>query len=434
MLYCLKGKTLSMPCIFWCDTYMEHHRIISASLSPNTQPDDIWRAVETLCSPWSWKFGSAEQNVRTWFSEQFGTDAVFTFNSGRTALFALLRAYGIGKGDEVIVQAFTCVAVPNSVLWAGAKPVYADIDASYNLSPSDIEKKITDKTKVIIIQHTIGIPAQIEKIMAVAKKYNLYVIEDCAHALGSMYKGKRLGTFGDAAFFSFGRDKSVSSVWGGAAILHTPTAAQKKNMRGFHDASPMPGARWIIQQLLHPIAFSIILPLYRIGVGKAILLGLQKLRLLSYPVYPEEKRGLRPKDFPGKYPNALARLVTLQLSKSDSYAANRIRVSTRYAAELPARYGSTLPGTVAGSAFLRYPIRVSNPDRILRYAKSQGILLGNWYHHVIDPKGVDFAAVGYKKGSCPNAETAAAQVINLPTRISECEADRVITCIKTYTE
>lgn len=411
-----------------------HRRIISASLSPNTQPDDVWRAIKVLCSPWIWKSGIDEFNVRTWFSKEFDTDTVFTFNSGRTALFALLRAYGIGKGNEVIVQAFTCVAVPNSVLWAGAKPVYADIDTSYNLDPSSIEKKITAHTKAIIVQHTMGIPAQIEKITAVAKKHKLLVIEDCAHSLGSVYKGKRLGTFGDAAFFSFGRDKSVSSVWGGAAILHVPTASQKNNMRAFHDAAPMPGARWIVQQLLHPIAFSVILPLYRMGIGKVILLGLQKLRLLSYPVYPEEKRGLKPTDFPGKYPNALARLLTLQLSKSDSYAHSRIRVAKRYTARLPALYASTFPSAVSDAALLRYPIRVSNPARILTYAKSQGILLGNWYHHMIDPMGVDFMSVGYIQGSCPKAEAASKHIVNLPTRISDHEADQVIGCLKNYIE
>src|SRR3989344_9394741 len=105
-------------------------RVISASLSPNTQLDDVYRALSVLLRPWVWQKGNAVDKVGYWFTEYFGTRSVATFNSGRSAFLALLRAFRIGKGDEVIIQAFTCVAVPNSVLWAGARPVYADIDGS----------------------------------------------------------------------------------------------------------------------------------------------------------------------------------------------------------------------------------------------------------------------------------------------------------------
>lgn len=410
------------------------NRIISASLSPNTESDDVWEALCVSCTPWKWKSGDGELFVRLWFSQTFHTDTVVTFNSGRTALYALLNAYDIGKGDEVIIQAFTCVAVPNSILWAGATPVYADIDGSYNIDPLDVEKKITPKTKAIIIQHTLGIPAQIEKIVSLAKKHHVWIIEDCAHALGSVYGGARLGSFGDAAFFSFGRDKSLSSVWGGVAILHSPTLAQKKKLYAFHDKAPMPGIGWIVQQLMHPLSFAVILPLYRVGIGKALLVGLQKLRLLSYPVYPEEKRGLQPSDFPGKYPNALALLLKRQIAKLDSFAKNRTDVALRYFRELPASHIGDFPAIITGAAYLRYPMHVKNPQALTKHAKAQGILLGNWFHNVIDPKGVDFDAIGYTKGSCPNAESTAAHVVNLPTRISDDDAARVIECLKTYTK
>src|SRR5581483_4013141 len=112
-------------------------------------------------------------------------------------------------------QAFTCVAVPNSVLWTGAKAIYADIDETGNLDPKDLEKKITKKTKAVIIQHTFGIAANMDAIQKVLKGKKIILIEDCAHALGASYKGKKLGTFGEFAFFSFGRDKVISSVFGG---------------------------------------------------------------------------------------------------------------------------------------------------------------------------------------------------------------------------
>ena len=162
--------------------------MISPSLSPNTGRTDVLKALAVLLMPWTWKKGGALLWVRQWFVDYLGVGEVAFFNSGRSALLAILESFGIGAGDEVIVQAFTCVAVPNSVIWAGAKPVYVDIDESYNTDPIDAEKKITKKTKALIVQNSFGIPAQIEKLLLLAKKYKFLVIEDCAHALGATYK------------------------------------------------------------------------------------------------------------------------------------------------------------------------------------------------------------------------------------------------------
>lgn len=392
-------------------------RVISASLSPNTERDDVWLALRLLFAPWVWKRGSAVAKVEAWFRQYLGTTTAVTFNSGRAAELAILKAFAIGRGDEVIVQAFTCVAVPNSVRWAGATPVYADIDDTYNLDPVDFEKKITKNTKAIIIQHTFGVPAQLDKIISVAKKHKLFVIEDCAHSLGATYKNKKVGTFGDAAFFSFGRDKVVSSVFGGLAGIQKIHTKQIKALKEYHKKLNIPSFGWIFQQLFHPVAFSILLPLYRLGIGKAILVALQRLRLLSFPVYPEEKQGRPPDDFPAKYPNALALLLLKQLKKLERYNKQRQEVAHLYR-----RKGKTQPGAV----YLRFPVPVDDPADSIEKAKKQGILLGNWYHNVIDPTGVEFGKVGYKKGSCPRAEEAAKHIINLPTRISQKDAKRVM--------
>lgn len=368
--------------------------MISASLSPNTEYDDVLLALKVLCMPWKWRRGDAVYKVERHFGG-------VSFNSGRSALLAILHSFGIGRGDEVIVQAFTCVAVANSVLWAGAMPVYADIDDSYNLDPGDVEKKITARTKAIIVQHTFGIPAKIDEIISIAKKRNIKVIEDFAHTMS-------LTLTGDAGFFSFGRDKVLSSVFGGLAV--------GANVRKYHTSLTYPSLLWIFQQLLHPVAFSIILPLYRLGIGKVILVTLQKLRLLGFPVYNEEKQGRRPVDFPGRYPNALAILLLHQLKKLDRF--------TRQREEIVKLYGGQRQG-----ALLRYPMRVENPEKVMNKAKKQGILLGNWYHNVIDPTGVDFKKLRYTKGSCPKAEVAAKHIINLPTRISKKDAQRVLAAI-----
>jgi len=361
--------------------------MISCSLSPNTEADDVWLALRILFSPWIWKRGRAVHKVE----KRFGG---VSFNSGRSALLAIFKAFDIGKDDEVIIQAFTCVAVPNSVRWSGAKPIYADIDETFNINPSDVVNKITPQTRAIIVQHTFGIPADIDAILTIAKKRNIKVIEDFAHTMSLPMKG-------DAAFFSFGRDKVLSSVFGGVAI--------GPNLKLYQKRLEYPSMFWIFQQLFHPVAFSVIMPLYELGLGKILLVLLQKLHLLSFPVYPEEKQGGQPSVFPAKYPNALAILLLKQLKKLDRFTTQRREICRMYGVDKP---------------YLRFPKLVDDPEKIIAKAKKQGILLGNWYHHVVDP-----VAVGYKTGSCPKAEEAAKRIINLPTRISTRDAKQVLNAL-----
>jgi dTDP-4-amino-4,6-dideoxygalactose transaminase len=325
------------------------------------------------------------------------------------------------------VQAFTCVAVPNSVIWSGARPVYADIDRTLNIDPVDVARKLTPMTKAIVVQHTFGIPARMDKIVAIAKKNNLIVIEDCAHSLGAAYNGKKIGTVGDGAFFSFGRDKVVSSVWGGAAIIHSKFKEQNLNLKLFQHRLKYPPMPWIAQQLLHPIAFSFILPAYINGLGKAALVVLQKLHVLSFPVYKEEKSGGQPKYFPMKYPNALAALLVNQLGKLDTY--NRTR---RHSASEYIRHVKGVTGSVGSdSVYLRFPILVKNPKQIISRAKQKGVLLGNWYHNVIDPTGTNVQLAGYTRGSCPYAEHIATHIINFPTLVSDTDVRKVLSVLGT---
>lgn len=401
--------------------------IISASLSPNAERDDVVSAWRVLLSPWTWKYGQAVGRVEDWFREYFHAPSAVSFNSGRAAELAILSSLGIGQGDEVMVQAFTCNVVANSVLWTGAIAVYVDIDDTYNMDVRDMENKRTKKTRAIIVQHTFGIPADMDSIVAFAHKHKLLIIEDCAHSFGATYKGKKVGSFGDAAFFSFGRDKVISSVWGGMAILHAacriPDA--KTKLLEFQKKLPMPGFFWIAQQLIHPIAFTFIIKTYSMLIGKVLLVFMQALHLLSFPVSEKEKRGIRPSHIPSRYPDALAQLLVGQLGKLSRYTKQRQDNARYYSSELTAKGIQTLPYQ-EGAAYLRFPVLVKNSDEIVRHAKNTGILLGNWYRNVIDPVGVDMRAVGYIEGSCPNAERIARSIVNLPTRISSSQAKRVV--------
>ena len=122
---------------------------------------------------------------------------------GRVALYALLKAFDIGVGDEVIVPAFTCVAVINPIVYLGARPVYVDIGPrTYTIDPGRIERAITPRTKVILAQNTFGLSADLDSIVEIAKRHHIWVIEDCAQGFGGFYKERPNGTTGDASFFS----------------------------------------------------------------------------------------------------------------------------------------------------------------------------------------------------------------------------------------
>src|SRR6185436_2552703 len=120
-----------------------------------------------------------EREFAALFGEGYQAVAI---NSGRSAQYLILRALGLSKTDQVLIQAFTCIAVPNAVLWVGAQPAFADIDESYNLDPQRVRRAITPNTKALIAQHTFGIPADMEALHQIADEHHLVLIEDCCHS------------------------------------------------------------------------------------------------------------------------------------------------------------------------------------------------------------------------------------------------------------
>ena len=154
------------------------------------------------------------------FAEYCGADYAIGCGNGLDALYLILRAYGIGEGDEVIVPSNTYIATALAVTYTGAKPVFVEpCMKCYNISPKLIEEKITDKTKAIMAVHLYGQPASMDKIMEIAKKHGLKVIEDSAQAHGAEYKGRRTGSIGDAAGFSFYPGKNLGALGDGGAVV-----------------------------------------------------------------------------------------------------------------------------------------------------------------------------------------------------------------------
>lgn len=164
------------------------------------------------------------ENVKSFEKEMAdycGVSHVVTCANGTDALQLALRALEIGEGDEVITVAFTFVATTESIGVVGAKPVFVEINPdTYTLDVKEIEKKITPKTKAILPVHLYGQPADMDTIMDIAKRYDLYVIEDCAQAIGAEYKGKKVGSFGDIGCFSFFPTKNLGA-FGDAGMITT---------------------------------------------------------------------------------------------------------------------------------------------------------------------------------------------------------------------
>jgi perosamine synthetase len=162
------------------------------------------------------------------FAEKFNVNFAISHNSGTSTLHSCLHAAGIGAGDEVIVPTYTVICLAFAVIHQNAIPVFVDSNPeTFNMDPVDIEKKITPKTKAIIAVHMHGLPCDMDKIMGIAKKHNLVVIEDCAQSVLAEYKGQLTGSIGDMASFSFETKKHMTSGQGGMVISNESGYAEK---------------------------------------------------------------------------------------------------------------------------------------------------------------------------------------------------------------
>lgn len=162
------------------------------------------------------------------FANYIGVKYGTTVANGTLALHLALMALGIGKGDEVIVPSFTYIASANAVKYTGADVVFADSkDDTWQLDPNDIEHRITSRTKAIMPVHLYGHPCDMDAIMRIADKYRLFIVEDCAEAIGSEYNGKKVGSFGDISAFSFFGNKTITCGEGGMILTNDKTLYER---------------------------------------------------------------------------------------------------------------------------------------------------------------------------------------------------------------
>ncbi len=203
---------------------------------PNIGVREWWAAGQAILSGniYRYKDGAHfSEDFENRFAKMLGSQHALAVNSGTGALVCALAAAGIGPGDEVLVPAYTWMATAAAPVMVGAVPVLVDIDESLMIDPADIERKITPHTKAIIPVHMINLPCDMDRIMAIAKKHNLLVIEDACQAAGVRYKQSYCGAIGDAGAFSFNSYKNMNIGEGGALVTNNGTLFARA--RNYHD-------------------------------------------------------------------------------------------------------------------------------------------------------------------------------------------------------
>ena len=199
--------------------------------------EEIDEVVDTLKSDWI-TTGPKTLKFEEILFKYVNSKYAIAVNSCTAALHLAVVGLGIGNGDEVITTPYTFAATAEVVINSNAKPVFVDVEKdTYNIDPAKIEDKITNKTKAIIVVHYAGHACEMDKIMEIAEKYDLYVIEDAAHAIGSKYKDKKIGSIGDATCFSFYATKNITTAEGGMITTNREDLADKMRILSLHGIS-----------------------------------------------------------------------------------------------------------------------------------------------------------------------------------------------------
>lgn len=415
-------------------------KLITFDIKSNNTTREGWISLKNILG--IYQTGSKEY-VDKWFREYLGGKRdLFYVYQARIGLYLLLKSLNLPEDSEVIYQGFTCVVVPNAILQAGLTPVMVDIeDVTYNLDLNKLEKQITSKTKVLIVQHNFGLPINIEKAKQICNKHSITLIEDCAHALNSVYnyKGKQynVGTLGDASIFSFGRDKVVSTVSGGLAVINKEDPKWIGKMQKEYSKLTNPPRSTTFQSFYYIFITSIVVqPLYNVfKIGRIVLRLSQKTGLMDGVYTIREQKSTIEVEHPYLYDPALFEILASQLKNLNKVSQHRKQIARMYSSAFGQKYDES-------ANYMRFVLDLKrlnveeNYFEILEKARKNGIILGKWYNSLVLPRSVDLDNCGYKgKETLPIAENLSNnRVINLPTHIhvTKEDAKHIIRMIKSF--
>lgn len=348
----------------------------------------------------NWASGPEIHDFEMGLTDYIGSKYAVLFNSGTSALFAAMIAYGLEKGDEVIVPSFTFIATANAPLFVGAKPVFAEIEEdSYGLDPEDVSARITSRTKAIMPIHYGGCPCRIKEIAQIAQDHDLILLEDAAEALGARVGDKRVGSFGDSSILSFCQNKIITTGEGGAVVTNSKSISEKlalicsqgrrENSAYFDSSAP----------------------------GDYIELG-YNFRMASMA----------------------AALGISQLDKIDKITEWRRARAAYMGSKLSRTEEIEVPKEPDGSfhVYQMFTIRINGGegmrDALMNYLAAEGIMTKVYFPPVHLTKF--YKQLGYNKGDLPRTEEISSQVLSLPIfpSMTEEEMDYIVETIQKFFE
>jgi dTDP-4-amino-4,6-dideoxygalactose transaminase len=372
--------------------------------TPNFEKDDIDIVKNILNGKISEdEYSNSKKYITEFFENTFGKKTYF-LNTGRAGLYEILKSTGIKEGDEVILQAMTCLAVPLPILWHKAKPIYADINPkTYSISLEDVKKKITNKTKAIIVTHMFGKKLELKEFkqyldeLNSTRKNKIFLIEDCAHILDP-----KMEIYGDYAFFSFAQDKPISCMTGGVVLGNLKTTQEAEKNIPLEEMSERESKKILKSILLwEKIKKTYYKPfgISKISLGKFLILFARRFGLTQSAANPEDLFNKPEIKTLSKYFHPL---LKNQLNKLEKFNNNRRQISKIYGNE---------------DIYLRYPIQCERSEALRAALRNEKVIIGNWYNNPVYPRGIDMSKFGYVDGSCPVVEKLSKNILNLPTNI-----------------
>lgn len=357
---------------------------------------------------------------------------IISFYNWRSAIYHCLKMIWVGKNDEVIINSYTCSVVVNAIIQSQWKIKYSDIEAETLSFDFDILKKnITQKTKVVIIQHTFWKQARdYKKIIDFCKKENILIIEDCAHSLGNNSE-----LLWDFAIYSTGRDKVISSITWWFLVINN-----KKYFKNTDFNLKIPSTKLIFQNLLYNLAWYKAYKLYDfLKLWRVVIFLSRKLNLITEILNKKEKN-FEYNNFELDFPNSLAYLARKELKKLDKYTEDRFNNSIEYIKLINNKKIKILFQRITEDDYnwFRFPILLNSQEeknKLIKIWRKNNIIFWNqWSGSNIIPVWIDLEKAQYKIWSCPVSENISKRILTLPNHklITKKDLSRVVEVLNKF--
>jgi len=363
--------------------------LFDISRQHNILKDDFKNIFSKIIEASSFTYGKETDDFQKLFAKMHDSKFALGIRSGTASLWVSLKALDLGPGDEVITTPATFSATVDAIILVGAKPVFADVDPlTGNLDPANVEKKITKKTKAILVVHLYGVPADMDSFVKIVKKNNLFLIEDASHAHGSEFMGKKVGSFGNFGCFSLYPSKSLGSLGNAGVITSNSSRLIKKAEQYAHH-----GIKDKSRKYIHSL----------VGMNELIdniqsAFLLRKLRF--FPSWVKKRR-----EIVKKY-NRVFR----------EFGCNGM-----------------VYGEKTNPNFYVFSVQIKNRKNFQEFMEKNGISTGVYYQTPLHLQP-SMKFLGYKKGDFPLAEMFAKQTVSLPLfpELTDQEIFRIEKAIKDY--